>query len=270
MSRKTRLELTWIGKDERPRLEPRILIEEPSKSYLASTRGKNDLFDNILVRGDNLLALKSLEQQFTGAVKCIYIDPPFNTGAAFEHYDDGVEHSLWLSLMAERIRLLRGLLREDGAIFVHLDDNELDYCKVLLDEIFGRANFINRITIDARAPSAFSTVNPGVFKASEYLLWYAKDRSHFLENSARVAREPDYAYNKWLVNSSRFARNIGRRRSGSHAAHLLQGVRCQGGRLRQSDYQENPAGRARQLRMGPRRLQPSHLPASRTGRGAGL
>ncbi|EAA4207312.1 site-specific DNA-methyltransferase, partial [Salmonella enterica subsp. enterica] len=169
---KTKLELTWIGKNERKKLEPRILLEDPSKSYHASQKvTENDIFDNKLIFGDNLLALKALEQDYAGQVKCVYIDPPFNTGSAFEHYDDGVEHSLWLSLMKDRLSIIYNLLKDDGCIFVHLDDNELDYLKVLMDEIFGRSNFLSRITIEARAPSAFSTVNKGVFKASEYILW---------------------------------------------------------------------------------------------------
>lgn len=201
MTKKQKLELTWVGKENRPRLEPRILIEDADKSYHAAARvSENDIFDNVLIHGDNLLALKALEADYAGQVKCVYIDPPFNTGAAFDHYDDGVEHSTWLNLMSQRFEILRRLLSADGALFIHLDDNELDYCKVVLDEIFGRENFINRITVEARSPSAFSTVNPGVFKASEYVLWYAKDRSSFKENSGRTKRDPDYAYNKWLEN----------------------------------------------------------------------
>jgi adenine-specific DNA-methyltransferase len=112
---KTKLELTWIGKENRPKLEPRILIEDPEKSSHARHRvSDNDIFDNRLIFGDNLLALKALEQEFTGKVKCIYIDPPYNTGSAFTYYDDGVEHSLWLSLMRDRLEILRRLLREDG------------------------------------------------------------------------------------------------------------------------------------------------------------
>lgn len=198
---KQKLELTWIGKDVRTKLEPRILLEDPSKSYHAKHRvNESDIFDNRLIFGDNLLALKALEQEFTGKIKCIYIDPPFNTGEMFENYDDGLEHSIWLGQMRERFISLRQLLSIDGSLFVHLNDDELDYCKVLLDEVFGRSNFVNRITISARSPSAFSTVNPGVFKASEYILWYARDKSNFQENSGRVKRQPDYAYNKWLVN----------------------------------------------------------------------
>ena len=108
MTRSQKLELTWVGKDERPRLEPRILIEDPALSYHAAARvSPNDRFDNLLIQGDNLLALKALEQEYAGKVKCVFIDPPYNTGSAFEHYDDGVEHSLWLSLMRDRCRKLR-------------------------------------------------------------------------------------------------------------------------------------------------------------------
>ena len=97
MTKKQKLELTWIGKENRPRLEPRILLEDPAKSYHAAHRvTEHDRFDNRLIFGDNLLALKALEQEFTGKIKCISIDPPYNTGSAFDHYDDGVEHSLWL------------------------------------------------------------------------------------------------------------------------------------------------------------------------------
>jgi adenine-specific DNA-methyltransferase len=146
MSQKTKLELTWIGKENRPKLEPRILLEDPAKSYHAKHRvTDHDVFDNKLIFGDNLLALKALEQDFTGKVKCIYIDPPFNTGQAFDHYEDGLEHSLWLSLMRDRIDLLKKLLTPDGSIWVHLDDNEVHYFRVVLDEIFGRPNFVTSV-----------------------------------------------------------------------------------------------------------------------------
>lgn len=134
---KQKLELTWIGKDREVNLEPRILVEVPEKSY-----GDKDT-QNMLIHGDNLLALKALEQDFAGKIKCIYIDPPYNTGSAFEHYDDNVEHSTWLTLMRERLTILHNLLAEDGSIWISLDDNEQAYCKILMDEIFGRRNFIN-------------------------------------------------------------------------------------------------------------------------------
>ncbi|NER00848.1 MAG: site-specific DNA-methyltransferase [Cyanothece sp. SIO2G6] len=141
--KKQKLELTWIGKDEHPKLEPRVFIEEPDKSYHAEHRvSKNDIFDNMLIRGDNLLALKALEQDYAGKVKCVYIDPPFNTGQAFEHYEDGIEHSIWLTLMRDRVSLLHSLLSEDGSIWVHCNDDEQAYLKIILDETFGRANFV--------------------------------------------------------------------------------------------------------------------------------
>src|SRR5712664_3928008 len=123
MASKQKLELTWIGKENRPRLEPRILLEDPALSYHAAHRvTENDIFDNRLIFGDNLLALKALEQEFAGKIKCIYIDPPYNTGSAFEQYDDGIEHSLWLSLMKIRLELLWKLLRSDGLLAVQIDD----------------------------------------------------------------------------------------------------------------------------------------------------
>ena len=146
MSNKQKLELTWIGKENRPKLEPRILLGDPAKSYHAPHRvTESDLFDNRLICGDNLLALKALEHEFIGKIKCIYIDPPYNTGSAFEHYDDGVEHSLWLSLMRDRLEVLRRLLSTNGSLWINLDDNEAHYCKVLCDEVFGRQNFLGNV-----------------------------------------------------------------------------------------------------------------------------
>lgn len=131
-----KLELTWIGKGQDPVIEPRILLHDASKDY------GDDTSENMLIHGDNLLALKALEQEFTGRVKCIYIDPPYNTGSAFEHYDDGLEHSIWLNLMKQRIELIFKLLRDDGSLWVSIDDYEAHYFKVMCDEIFGRKNFI--------------------------------------------------------------------------------------------------------------------------------
>jgi adenine-specific DNA-methyltransferase len=127
-NRKQKLELTWIGKESRPRLEPRILLEDPENSYHASNRITDyDIFDNRLIFGDNLLALKALEQEFTGKIKGIFIDPPYNTGSAFTHYDDGLEHSIWLSMIRDRIELLRQILSEDGSLWITIDDNESHY-----------------------------------------------------------------------------------------------------------------------------------------------
>ena len=151
MSRSSKLELTWIGKENRPKLEPRILIEDPERSYHAAHRvSEDDIFDNRLVFGDNLLALKALEQEFAGQVKCIFIDPPYNTGSAFEHYDDGLEHSIWLGLMRDRLELLRRLLSEEGSLWITIDDNESHYLKVLCDEVFGRSGYIANVAWQKR------------------------------------------------------------------------------------------------------------------------
>ena len=140
---KQKLELTWIGKEKRPRLEPRILLEDKEKSYHAKHRvTDNDSFDNRLIFGDNLLAIKALEQEFTGKIKCVFIDPPYNTGSAFQHYDDGLEHSIWLGLMRDRLEIIRSLLADDGSLWITIDDNEAHYLKVLCDELFGRSNFV--------------------------------------------------------------------------------------------------------------------------------
>ena len=145
MAAKTKLELTWIGKENRPRLEPRILIEEERLSHHAAARRDGDHFDNILIRGDNLLGLKALEATYAGGVKCIFIDPPYNTFSAVPNYEDGLEHSIWLGLMKERLTILGKLLAEDGSIWIAIDDNECHYLKVLCDEIFGRGNFFGSI-----------------------------------------------------------------------------------------------------------------------------
>ncbi|MGH9426007.1 MAG: site-specific DNA-methyltransferase [Terriglobia bacterium] len=174
MALKQKLELTWIGKENRPKLEPRILLEDRDKSYHASHRVTNhDLFDNRLIFGDNLLALKALEQEFTGKIKCIYIDPPYNTGSAFEHYDDSVEHSLWLSLMRDRFELLRRLITQDGIFLCSIDASELFYGGVLLDEIFGRVNRVEIFTwkksYGGGAKSRY------VVNQSEFIFCYAKE-----------------------------------------------------------------------------------------------
>ena len=143
---KQKLELTWIGKEKRPKLEPRILLEDPEKSYHAKHRvSDNDIFDNRLIFGDNLLALKALEQEFSGRVNCVFIDPPYNTGSAFTHYDDGLEHSIWLGLMRDRLELIRRLMADEGSLWITIDDNEAHYLKVLCDEIFGRSNFLANV-----------------------------------------------------------------------------------------------------------------------------
>ena len=142
-----KLELTWIGKSHRPKLEPRILLEDPAKSHHAAARvTDHDQFDNRLIFGDNLLALRALEAEFTGNIKCVFIDPPYNTGSAFTHYDDGLEHSIWLGLMRDRLEIIRRLLSDDGSLWITIDDNECHYLKVLCDELFGRSCSVANVT----------------------------------------------------------------------------------------------------------------------------
>ena len=163
---KGKLELTWAGKDEPLLIEPRILLYDEKNSYGAQNT------ENMLIHGDNLLALKALEKKYAGKVKCIYIDPPYNTGSAFEHYDDNYEHSQWLNLMKCRLEILRNLLSTSGFIFVQIDNYEMAYLKILLDEIFGRNCFINDIVWKRKGGS----VNPRnkLNNNTDYILWYSK------------------------------------------------------------------------------------------------
>ncbi|WP_375667941.1 MULTISPECIES: site-specific DNA-methyltransferase [unclassified Bartonella] len=173
---KQKLELTWIGKEKRPKLEPRILLEDLEKSYHASHQiSSQDIFDNKLIFGDNLLALKALEQEYMGKVKCIYIDPPYNTGNAFEHYEDGLEHSIWLSLMRDRLELLHHLLADDGSIWISIDDDEQAYLKVMMDEIFGRQNFINNIIWQKKYAPQNDT--KWLSDNHDFIMVYAKDKT---------------------------------------------------------------------------------------------
>lgn len=188
-----KLELTWIGKDDpREAIEPRILIENPDYSYGTAETGTlpngKPWNGNMLIHGDNLLALKALEENYTGAVKCIYIDPPYNTGNAFEHYDDGLEHSIWLSLMRERLIILRNLLTEDGSIWISIDADECHYLKVLCDEIFGRPNFIDEVIWQR----SYAPINlkKTLSRCHDAILVYAKNKTDRFELN-RLPRSVD-------------------------------------------------------------------------------
>jgi adenine-specific DNA-methyltransferase len=210
MTKKQRLELTWIGKEIRPKLEPRILLEDAEKSYHAVHRvSENDIFDNGLIFGDNLLALKALESEFAGKIKCVFIDPPYNTGSAFTHYDDGVEHSIWLSLMRERLEIIQRLLSEDGSLWITIDDNEAHYLKVMCDEIFGRVNFIANVIWQKKYAVAndHKTIAPMhdhilVYRKSE--AWQRnlltrteeKDQQYRYTDEKGIFRTSDYTCNK--------------------------------------------------------------------------
>ncbi len=192
-----KLELTWYGKDEPIRVEPRLLIENAELSNIS----KDSDTENMLIHGDNLLALKALEKDYAGQVKCIYIDPPFNTGQAFEHYDDNLEHSIWLNLMNERFKYLYRLLEADGMFWIHLDDVEVHYCKVLLDEIFTRRNFVAHITYER---SAVAGLGQGGYlvNTTEHILLYKKGR---LPDKVNLSYEElgfniIKRYNRFVVN----------------------------------------------------------------------
>lgn len=202
MKQNQKLELTWIGKGDEPKLEPRILIEQPEYSYGDPNSG------NILIHGDNLLALKALEQEYSGKIKCIYIDPPYNTGSAFEHYDDNVEHSEWLRLMSPRLKLLRNLLRNDGSIWISIDDDECHYLKVLCDEIFGRGNFITTICVKMSHLSGvkMSHKEKKPPKIKEYVLVYSKDKEMFsIKPAFEIVAwsESLERYNQFIINKER-------------------------------------------------------------------
>jgi adenine-specific DNA-methyltransferase len=197
MSRKQRLELTWIGKETHAKLEPRVLVAEDNHSYYAKTRrGQGDIFDNYLIYGDNLLSLKAIESEFAGLVKCVFIDPPYNTGYAFKHYNDGIEHSIWLNLMYQRLQILRNLISEDGSIWISIDDNEGHYLKVLMDELFGRKNFICTVVWQKK----YTQANDAAFFSDnhDFILVYAKDKGKLRlgglprgANQDRAYRNPD-------------------------------------------------------------------------------
>ena len=197
--KKQRLELTWIGKEDRPKLEPRILLEDAENSY-ARPHGEGDIFDNRLIFGDNLLALKALESEFAGKVKCIYIDPPFNTQQALQNYDDGIEHSLWLSIMRDRLLALHTLLDERGTLFIHIDDNELAYLIGLTDEIFGRANRRYIITFKQASATGHKAINPGCVSTTNYIVIYAKNAERWTPNRIFTDRDRDARYNQFIVN----------------------------------------------------------------------
>ena len=185
-----KLELIWNGKNEQLAIESRLLVEDNNKSFSYDSEVLFDesINDNMLIHGDNLLGLKALEKKFAGQIKCIYIDPPYNTGAAFEHYDDNFEHSIWLGLMRARLEILHNLLSFDGSIWISIDDDEGHYLKVLCDEIFGRNNFINTIVWQ----KIHSTKNDAKYLSEnhDFILCYAKDKEkvkfNLLERTSKM------------------------------------------------------------------------------------
>ncbi|OOF47680.1 site-specific DNA-methyltransferase [Rodentibacter trehalosifermentans] len=208
-----KLELTWIGKDKRPKLEARILLEDAEKSYHAPTRSEQAIFDNRLIFGDNLLALKALEQEFAGKVKCVFIDPPYNTGSAFAHYDDGLEHSIWLGLMRDRLEIIKRLLADDGSLWITIDDNEAHYLKVLCDEVFGRGNFVanclwQKVYSERMDAKGFST-------SHDHILVYQRSEKFF---PLQLAKEQNSAqFNFFDEKKQKYYRRRSLRKEGSES-----------------------------------------------------
>lgn len=191
---KQRLELTWIGKGREPAVEPRILLHDPARDYGDPDAG------NMLIHGDNLLALKALEADFAGQVKCIYIDPPYNTGAAFEYYDDNLEHSIWLGLMKARLDIMKNLLAQDGCIFVHVDNSEQAYLKVLMDEVFARRNFITTFAVKVRHTERMLKGDKDIHDAVEYIHFYRRSPDFTVKKRVKSLSEDDaLAEYQWNV-----------------------------------------------------------------------
>lgn len=198
MEKKGKLELTWVGKYEEEKLEPRILIEDKSKSY-----GDPDT-ENMLIHGDNLLALKALERDYAGKIKCVYIDPPYNTGNAFEHYDDDVEHSLWLNMIYKRVQILHKLLSKDGTLWMSIDSTEGHYLKVMCDEIFGRSNFVSDITYEKSNVTGLGQ-GGAIFNTGEKLLVYKKETVELNEVLAteKLTKKTMQRYRKYIKSEGR-------------------------------------------------------------------
>ena len=191
MTKTGKLELTWVNKYYEKKLEPRILVEDVSKSNTSLDINSK----NMLIHGDNLIALKALEENYAKRIKCIYIDPPYNTGNAFEHYDDGVEHSIWLNLMYQRLKMLERLLSEDGVILVQIDKNEMAYMKVIMDEIFGRNNFITTVAVRMSATSGFKIehADKTIVKNVEFIHIYSRNLK-IKPSYDKSEYDPHYSY----------------------------------------------------------------------------
>lgn len=183
-----RLELNWLGKGHRERPEPRVLVPDGALAF--SRPGEPQ--DNILIHGDNLLALKSLQSENQGRVKCAFIDPPYNTGSAFAQYDDGVEHSIWLSLIRERIDIIRTMLSDDGSLWISIDDNECHYLKVMCDEIFGRSNFVANVVWQKK----YTVANDAKYFSDnhDHILVYAKNKECWKPNRLPRSDEMNARY----------------------------------------------------------------------------
>lgn len=190
--------LDWLNKDQAVKqanqVPYRLLQPVAELSYGDANN------ENMLIQGDNLDALKALLPLYAGKVKCIYVDPPFNTEQAFEHYDDNLEHSVWLSTMYPRFEILRALLSEEGTMFVHIDDNQLGYLTVILDELFGRKNRTHIVAFKQGSATGHKAINPGMANTCNFILSYAKDKNRWKPNKVFTERGRDSRYSQFIIN----------------------------------------------------------------------
>ena len=161
---------------------------------------ENTITDNLIIKGNNLLALHSLSKQFGGAIKMIYIDVPFNTGKDEFKYNDNFNHSTWLTFMKNRLEIAKTLLKKDGILFLHIGNEECSYVQILLDEIFGRQNYINHITMSTNAPSGFKATSGKIFSTANHIFIYSNSNDFKELNKQYVPKKFDSAYKYILLN----------------------------------------------------------------------
>ncbi|PIY72366.1 DNA methylase, partial [Candidatus Roizmanbacteria bacterium CG_4_10_14_0_8_um_filter_33_9] len=197
-----------LAKDEIDRLfDPKALVNWKRYTAKGEERVKelkldNDgtIRENLIIKGNNLLALHSLKEQFAGKIKLIYIDPPYNTGNDSFGYNDHFNHSTWLTFMKDRLSIANRLLRDDGCIFISIDNNELSYLQILLDDIFGRENKQNIITVKRSSVSGAKVINEGLVNVSEFLIVYSKNRFKWKPNKIFRKKDRDERYNNFILN----------------------------------------------------------------------
>ena len=164
-------------------------------------RDKDGLIkDNLIIKGNNLLALHNLKSEFEGKIKLIYIDPPYNTGSDSFAYNDNFNHSTWLTFMKNRLEVAKDLLREDGSIFISIDNNEVAYLQILMDELFGLVNKKNLITVKRSAISGAKVINPGLVNISEFIIIYSKNSKKWKVNRVFREKERDTRYSNYIIN----------------------------------------------------------------------
>lgn len=199
-------------------LEPKVLsnakrysVDGEMKLNTFNRNSEGTITDNLIIKGNNLIALHSLKEEFVGKVKLIYIDPPYNTGNDGFKYNDSFNHSTWLTFMRNRLKVAKELLRDDGVIFIQCDDNEHEYLKIILNDIFGTQNFINHVTVKTKSSAGFKIVNEGLMEISEYIYIYSKAkmknviRNTYIKgkydlNYKYVVTNPQDSYDKWIIS----------------------------------------------------------------------